>query len=39
MLSYTQVTSEEAPALEVNEKEFLPADPKSAEEADETESW
>lgn len=35
---YKQVTGDEAPALEVNEKDFLPAEPKNAEEADETES-
>jgi hypothetical protein len=38
-LGCVQVTGDEAPALEVNEKDFLPKEPKNADEADETESW
>ncbi len=34
-----QETGTEAPELDVDEKNFLPAEPKNADEADETESW
>ena len=34
-----QVAGGEAPELEVDEKNFLPTEPKNADEADETESW
>ena len=38
-LGILQVTGTEAPELDVDEKNFLPSEPKNAEEADETESW
>ena len=34
-----QVTGNEAPEMEVDEKSFLPTAPKNADAADETESW
>ena len=34
-----QVTGNEAPEMEVDEKNFLPTAPKNADAADETESW
>ena len=38
-LEISQVTGAEAPELDVDDKNFLPSEPKNAEEADETESW
>ena len=34
-----QVTDGEVPELDVDEKNFLPTEPKDADAADETESW
>ena len=34
-----QVTGNEAPEMEVDEKSFLPTAPKNADAADDTESW